>query len=77
MNSLINFFDCVLHLGFKAGYNYWKINQDARKRPEVALEIAEALERASEECEGKVKESTLDFAKKCRESYAKYMKKTS
>lgn len=74
MKSLINFISCIFHLGPKLGYKYWKISEAARKRPEITLEIAEGLEREAENCQGLAKESVLDFAQKCRESYANYTK---
>ena len=46
MQSLINLFLCIKHLGFVKGFDYWQINRYFRSRPK---EYAEFLFQAKKQ----------------------------
>lgn len=67
--KLIRLFDCIYHLGWKIGFKYWRVGNLAEKRPEIALEIAESLEKNSEEWGGQI---AIKMAGEFRKSYQQY-----
>lgn len=80
MDSFRRLFRCIRVLGPWLGYRYWRLDQYARKDPELVSRWCDAMDRLAELLreDGKLFEAGLlqQWSDKCREAYVQYLNET-
>ncbi len=75
--KLFRLIHCIRTLGFDIGYRYWKIENNSRVHPWLALDWAEACEdeanKLDKKGEGLLANQHRAWAKELRESYSRFM----